>query len=68
MKNMESVHIYVLHYLTYIACVVYRLSVRTGFSRPEFDPQHGLKLGTQLLVAQPVRSRALNTVGSLYVP
>ena len=55
--------IYVFYMLE--ARVVYPLSVRTRFVRPGFD---ALKQGTQLLVAQPVRSRALNTGGPLHVP
>ena len=41
------------------ACVVYPLGDRTRFVRPGFD---ALKQGTQLQVAQPVRSRAVCTI------
>ena len=48
---------------------VYWLSVRTPFVRPWFDPNAACtQQGTQLLVAQPVRSWALNTGGPVYVP
>ena len=45
--------------------IVYWLSVRTLFGRPVFDSRRGMQ-STPLLVAQPVRSRALNTAGPLY--